>query len=181
VPEFPTIYLTNVNLIQNFVLNIRFEDTFSYYCCIKVSWLGYRLDNRGIVVGFPAGSRNLSLLQSVQNESTWRPPSFLFNGYREHFPWEQYHLGVKLKTAPSSAEVKNKWRYISTAPYAFMACSGATLCVPLPELVVSVILGFCRDVDEICALLGYYAASCGNCLPTLRDNVSVPPEEGRSH
>ena len=21
---------------------------------------------------------------------------------------------------------------------------------------------------EICALLGYYAASCGNCLPTLR-------------
>jgi hypothetical protein len=27
---------------------------------------------------------------------------------------------------------------------------------------------------EISALLGYYAASCGNCLPTFRDNVSVP-------
>jgi hypothetical protein len=27
---------------------------------------------------------------------------------------------------------------------------------------------------EICALLGYYAASCGNCLPTFRYNVSVP-------
>jgi hypothetical protein len=27
---------------------------------------------------------------------------------------------------------------------------------------------------EICPLLGYYAASCGNCLPTFRDNVSVP-------
>jgi hypothetical protein len=26
----------------------------------------------------------------------------------------------------------------------------------------------------MCALLGYYAASCGNCLPTFRDNVSVP-------
>jgi hypothetical protein len=26
----------------------------------------------------------------------------------------------------------------------------------------------------VCALLGYYAASCGNCLPTFRDNVSVP-------
>ena len=25
--------------------------------------------------------------------------------------------------------------------------------------------GFRRDVDEICALLGYYAASCGNCFP----------------
>jgi hypothetical protein len=33
--------------------------------------------------------------------------------------------------------------------------------------------GFRRDVDEICALLGYYAASCGNCLPIFRDNVSV--------
>jgi hypothetical protein len=33
---------------------------------------------------------------------------------------------------------------------------------------------FRRDVDEICALMGYYAASCGNCLPTFRDNLSVP-------
>jgi hypothetical protein len=27
---------------------------------------------------------------------------------------------------------------------------------------------------EICAVLGYYAASCGDCLPTFRENVSVP-------
>jgi hypothetical protein len=26
---------------------------------------------------------------------------------------------------------------------------------------------------EICALLGYYAVSCGNCLQTFRDNVSA--------
>ena len=38
----------------------------------------------------------------------------------------------------------------------------------------AVISGFRRDVDEICALLGYYAASCGNPLPTFRYNVSVP-------
>jgi hypothetical protein len=36
------------------------------------------------------------------------------------------------------------------------------------------ISGFCRNVDEICALLGYYRASCGNCLQTFWDNVSVP-------
>jgi hypothetical protein len=30
-----------------------------------------------------------------------------------------------------------------------------------------------RDFNEICALLGYYAAPNGNPLPTLRDNVSV--------
>jgi hypothetical protein len=39
---------------------------------------------------------------------------------------------------------------------------------------VSVYSGFRRDADEICTLLGYYAASSGNLLPTFRDNVSVP-------
>ena len=33
---------------------------------------------------------------------------------------------------------------------------------------------FRRDVDEICALMGYYAASSGNRLPTFRDNLSLP-------
>jgi hypothetical protein len=37
----------------------------------------------------------------------------------------------------------------------------------------NVISGFRRNVDENCVLLGYYAASCGNCLPTFRDNVSL--------
>jgi hypothetical protein len=32
----------------------------------------------------------------------------------------------------------------------------------------------CRDVDEICDILGYYTASSVNPLPTFRDNVSVP-------
>jgi hypothetical protein len=34
-----------------------------------------------------------------------------------------------------------------------------------------VISGFRRDVDQICALLGYYAASSGNTLPTFQDNI----------
>jgi hypothetical protein len=34
--------------------------------------------------------------------------------------------------------------------------------------------GFRRDGDEICAVLGYYAAPTGSCLPTLRDKLSVP-------
>ena len=33
---------------------------------------------------------------------------------------------------------------------------------------------FRREADENCALLGYYAASRGNFLPTFRDNLSVP-------
>jgi hypothetical protein len=37
------------------------------------------------------------------------------------------------------------------------------------NFMLRLISGFRSDVDEICALLGYYAASCGNCLPTFRD------------
>jgi hypothetical protein len=31
-----------------------------------------------------------------------------------------------------------------------------------------------RVMYQICGLLGNYTASCGNYLPTFRDNVSVP-------
>jgi hypothetical protein len=34
--------------------------------------------------------------------------------------------------------------------------------------------GFCREVHEICALLGYYSSYSGNSLPTFRDNIWVP-------
>ena len=37
-----------------------------------------------------------------------------------------------------------------------------------------VISDFRRDVDEICALPGYYAALSGSSVPTFRDNLSVP-------
>jgi hypothetical protein len=43
--------------------------------------------------------------------------------------------------------------------------------------VICVISGFRREVDENCALLGYYAASSGNFLLKFRDNVSVPSSE----
>jgi hypothetical protein len=45
-------------------------------------------------------------------------------------------------------------------------------CFCISQQSYRVISGFRRDADEICALLGYYAASNGNPLPTLRDNVS---------
>jgi len=46
---------------------------------------------------------------------------------------------------------------------------------PLSKFIfLCVMLGFLRKVDENCALLGYYAASSGNSLPTFRNNLSVP-------
>jgi hypothetical protein len=46
--------------------------------------------------------------------------------------------------------------------------------------VQSAISGFRRNADEICALLGYYAAENSNPLPTFRDNVSVPSSRART-
>jgi hypothetical protein len=37
-----------------------------------------------------------------------------------------------------------------------------------------VLSGFRHDVDEICALLGYYAALSRTSVLTFRDNLSVP-------
>ena len=44
----------------------------------------------------------------------------------------------------------------------------------LDSLKLCVTSGFCSEMDENCALLGYNTASSGNSLPTFRDNLSVP-------
>jgi len=41
------------------------------------------------------------------------------------------------------------------------------------------ISGFHYEVDESQVLLGYYAASSGNLLPTFRDNLSGPVIRGQ--
>jgi len=43
-----------------------------------------------------------------------------------------------------------------------------------PNIIrVIMISGFRHEVEEICALLGCYAASSSDSLPTFRDNLSV--------
>jgi hypothetical protein len=49
------------------------------------------------------------------------------------------------------------------------------------EVKLHVILGFRREVDENCVLLGCCAISSGNSLPTFRDNLSVPSFRVRNH
>jgi hypothetical protein len=39
--------------------------------------------------------------------------------------------------------------------------------------------GLRREAEEICALVGYYAASSGNSLPTFRYNSSVPSSRAK--
>ena len=42
------------------------------------------------------------------------------------------------------------------------------------QMFLLVISDFHREVADNCALLGHYAASSGNFLPTFRNNLSVP-------
>jgi hypothetical protein len=43
-----------------------------------------------------------------------------------------------------------------------------------------VITGFRSEFNKNSALLGHYAASSGNPLPTFRDNLSVPSSRGKT-
>ena len=49
---------------------------------------------------------------------------------------------------------------------------------PLEDVKTCVISGFRHEVDENCALLGHYAASNGNSLPTFRVFEFLTLEEG---
>jgi hypothetical protein len=48
------------------------------------------------------------------------------------------------------------------------------------KMHTTLISGFQRDVDETWVLLRYYAASCGNCLPTFWNNVSAQSSRVKS-
>jgi hypothetical protein len=52
-------------------------------------------------------------------------------------------------------------------------CSRGVIVVWATCMCVCVISGFCYKADENCTLLGYYAVSCGNFLPTFLDSLSV--------
>jgi len=68
--------------------------------------------------------------------------------------------------------------YSPSGPYGLYRASvpvqGCTLPLLLWSMERSEILAFRRDVDDNCALLGYYAASSDYFVLTFRDNLSVP-------
>jgi hypothetical protein len=81
---------------------------------------GYGLDDRGVGVRVPLGSRIFSA--PCRPDRLWGPPNLLYNEYRALYPRGVKRQGREADhSPPTSAEVKQIWIYTSTPPYAFMA------------------------------------------------------------
>jgi hypothetical protein len=80
---------------------------------------GYGMDDRGVGVRVPVGSRIFS--SPRRPDRLWGPPNLLSNGYRHSFSGVKRPAREVHHSSPSSAEVKKMWIYTSTPPYAFMA------------------------------------------------------------
>jgi hypothetical protein len=76
---------------------------------------GYGLDERGVGVRVPVGSKIFS--SPHRPERLWGPQNLLSSG----FPGVKRSGREADHSPPTTAEVKKMWIYTSTPPYAFMA------------------------------------------------------------
>jgi hypothetical protein len=94
---------------------IFFKDVSENY----ISHSGYGMDDRGVGVRVPVGSRIFSSPQ--RPDRLWGPPTILSNGYRDSFSRVKRQVREADHSPPASAEVKETWVYTSIPPYALMA------------------------------------------------------------
>jgi hypothetical protein len=74
----------------------------------------------------------------------------------------------------SIAIIKNAWIFAHMSVFLWTRAYVRTVQYRTILIFINHISGFRREVDDIWALLQYYAAYSGNSLPTFRDNLSVP-------
>jgi hypothetical protein len=80
----------------------------------------YGLNDRGVGVRVPARSRIVT--SPYRPDRLWGPPNLLSNGYLGIFPRGVKRQGREADhSLPTSTEVKKRWIYTFTPPYAFMA------------------------------------------------------------
>jgi hypothetical protein len=78
---------------------------------------GYGLDDRGIGVRVPIGSRILS--SPYRPDRLWGPSNLKSNGYRGLFPGSKRQGREGYRSPPTGAEVKITWIRTSALPYVF--------------------------------------------------------------
>jgi hypothetical protein len=83
--------------------------------------LGYKLDDRGSRVRFPAGAENFSLHHRVQTGCGTHPASYPMGTRGSVFPGVKRPVREANHSPPCSAEAKNEWSYTSTPQYVFVA------------------------------------------------------------
>ena len=79
------------------------------------------------VLGSKPGKGKRFVLPKNSPHQLWGPTTHLFNGYWGSFPEVERPERQVYHSPPSSAEVKNSYRYATTPIDAFMACKGTTL------------------------------------------------------
>jgi hypothetical protein len=92
---------------------------------------GYKLDDRSSSIRFPARARNFSLLHRGQTGCGFQPVSYPV-GSGGSFPGVKRPGREADHSPPSSAEVKNAWRYTSTPWRGAYLSKGTTLPLLLP-------------------------------------------------
>jgi hypothetical protein len=102
-----------LRIIDKKKVYVNREDSFRSRDSVVGIATGYGLDDRGVGVQVPVGSRIFSTssrpaLGPTQSPIQWVPGVKQQRREADHSP-------------PASAEVKKMWIYISTPPYAFMA------------------------------------------------------------
>jgi hypothetical protein len=104
----------------------------------------------------PARGHRFSLLQNRPGR-LWGPASPLSSSYRVPSP-ELKLPGSEIDQSPPSIAEVNEWSYTSAPPIRLQGVDRNNFTFICGLNGLCVISGFRHDVDEICALLGYYAA-----------------------
>ena len=100
----------------------------------------------------PAGVRDFFLQNFQTGFGTYQAPYSL--GTMALTPDVKQQLGTEYDPSlPACVEFKNLWCYTSTVPYAFGACTGTTLPLPLQMKTVPRLRASCRVTAEF--MVGY--------------------------
>jgi hypothetical protein len=113
--------------------------------------------------------------QSFTNQSSSSVSVFPKLRISNFLPYSSFVCVTFFLTCPQSRSDLLQNRNIPLFVSDIEPCTVETVAViTVPTELSRMIRVWGKFHNEICAFLGYYAASCGNRLPTFRDNVSVP-------